>query len=370
MNRIDSNAVPAPLARPKAGYIPTLDGWRAVAIAGVMLFHGGLLFPSHLVLSRFQNLGANGVELFFAISGLLICSRLMDEEAATGNISLRNFYLRRLFRIQPAAFAYLAAVALLASAGVIAFSQPGWWTALLSVRNLYRSHHSADGAVYTAHFWSLAVEEHFYLVMPWLLILLRGRRRVFWFGCLAVAGLILNEAMERSFIAKLPVNSEFELCWLFLAAWLALLLRLPVWRERFMRGLPVTPVLLLVCLLGAGLALKWRFVEHFWLPSLPLLVIATILHPSSWLGRLLEWAPLRVVGRISYSLYLWQELFCVALANFPQAGWPLGWAQHHPQSYILPVAMAFFSYYLVEIPFLRLGARFHRREPRGEPVAG
>lgn len=336
-----------------------------MAIAGVMLFHGGLLFPSHTVLSRFQNLGADGVELFFAISGLLICSRLMDEEAANGTISLRNFYVRRLFRIQPAAFVYLLTVALLAAAGVIAFSRPGWWTALLSVRNLYRSHNPADGAVYTAHFWSLAVEEHFYLVLPWLLILLRGHRRVWWFGCLAVVGLVANEAMTRSRIAAMPVNSEFELCWLFLAAWLALLLRVPVYRERFRRFLPVGPVVLVVCLLGAGIALKWRLVEHFWLPSLPLLVIATILHPHSALGRVLEWAPLRVVGRISYSLYLWQELFCVSLANFPQAGGPLGWAQHHPQSYLLPVAFAFASYYAVEKPFLRLGASFHRREPRG-----
>lgn len=368
MNRVDASAVPAPLARPKTGYIPTLDGWRAVAIAGVMLFHGGSLFPCNPVLTRVQNLGANGVELFFAISGLLICSRLMDEERANGNISLRNFYLRRLFRIQPAAFVYLIAVALLAAAGVIAFSQPGWWTALLSVRNLYRSHNPADGAVYTAHFWSLAVEEHFYLVMPWLLIVLRGRRRVMWFGCLAIAGLVANEAMLRSRIAAMPVNSEFELCWLFLAAWLALLLRAPGYQKRFRRLLPVSPVVLVVCVLGAGVALKWRFVEHFWLPSFPLLVIATTLHPGSWLGRVLEWAPLRVVGRISYSLYLWQELFCVALANFPQARWPLGWAQHHPQSYLLPVVLAFLSYFLVEKPFLRLGQRFHRREPKSEPV--
>lgn len=334
-----------------------------------MLFHGGLLFPDHPILSSVQNLGANGVELFFAISGLLICSRLLDEEHANGNISLRNFYLRRLFRIQPAAVVYLIAVALLAAAGVFRFSRAGWWTALLSVRNLYRSHTPADGAVYTAHFWSLAVEEHFYLVMPWLLIALRGQRRVRWFGGLAAAGLLLNEVVARTRLASLPMSSEFELCWLFLAAWLALLLRLPQWRERLRRWLPAAPTLAVVCLLGLGVALRWKLVQHLWLPSFPLLVVSTMLHPKSWPGRVLEWTPLRAIGRVSYSLYLWQELFCVSLLTFPQARGPLGWAQHHPQSYLLPVVLAFLSYFLVEKPFLRLGARFHRREPKGEPVA-
>lgn len=355
--------LPAPLARPKSGYIPTLDGWRAVAIAGVMLFHSGPLLPTHPVVSRLQSLGANGVELFFGLSGLLICSRLLDEEAKNGQISLRNFYLRRLLRIQPAVAAYLTAVALLASAGVVAFSRAGWWTALLSVRNLYRSHNPADGAVYTAHFWSLAVEEHFYLVMPWLLIALRERSRVRWFGVLAFAGVLLDEVAAHTRIAAMPVNSEFELCWLFLAAWLALLVRLPEWRKRFQRWLPAGPVLAVVCLLGAGVALRWRLVQHVWLPAFPLLIVSTMLHPASMLGRVLEWSPLRAIGRVSYSLYLWQELFCVSLAAFPQAGGALGWAQHHPQSYAVPVVLAFFSYFLIERPFLRLGARFHRREP-------
>lgn len=355
------SAIQPPLARPATGYIPTLDGWRAIAILGVMLFHGGALFPSHPFLSRLQNLGANGVQLFFGISGLLICSRLAQEEHATGTVSLRAFYLRRLFRIQPAALTYLVAVAILSAAGVIAFSSRGWWSALLSVRNLYQSSNPADGAVYTAHFWSLAVEEHFYLVMPWLLIGLREERRVRWFGCLAAAFLLLNEFAVRTWISSKGINSESELCWLFLAAWLALVIRQAGYRERFQRYLPSGPVFLVVCLIGLGTALRFRFVGHLWLPSFPLLLLSTILNPGSVLSRILEWNPLRVLGLVSYSLYLWQELFCVSLTAFPQGRWPLGWMQHHPQSYIFPVGLAFFSYFFVERPFLQIGARFRRQ---------
>ena len=352
----------SPLARPKAGYIPTLDGWRAIAIAGVMLFHGGLLFPSSSFVSRVQHLGANGVELFFAISGLLICTRLLEEESTKGRISLRAFYLRRLFRIQPAALTYLVAVAVLAVAGIIAFSSWGWWTSLFSIRNFYQSKDPADGAVYTAHFWSLAIEEHFYLVMPWLLVTLPGRYRVRWFGVIAAVTLLMYEMAARTSISKKPVNSEFELCWLFLAAWLALVIRQPGYRERFRRYLPAAPVFVGVCLIGGGVALRLKFVEHLWLPSFPFLLLSTVLNPESVIGRILEWTPLRAIGQISYSLYLWQELFCVSLTAFPQAGWPLGWMQHHPQSYVFPIGLAFLSFFLVEKPLLRFGARFRNRE--------
>ena len=356
------STVQALLVRPKAGYIPTLDGWRAVAIAAVMIFHGGLLFPSHPFFSRVQKMGANGVELFFAISGFLICSRLVEEESTKGVISLRAFYLRRLFRIQPAALTYLVAVALLAAVGVIAFSSMGWWTALFSIRNLFQSTDHADGAVYTAHFWSLAIEEHFYLVMPWLLVILPGRYRVRWFGVITALILLVNEIASRTSVAKKPVSSELELCWLFLAAWLALVIRQPGYRERFRRALPSGPVFVGVCLIGVGVALRLRLVEHLWLPSFPLLIISTVLNPGSILGRVLEWTPLRVIGQISYSLYLWQELFCLSLTVFPQARWPLGWMQHHPQSYLLPIGIAFLSFLLVEKPLIRVGVRFRKHE--------
>ena len=261
------------------------------------------------------------------------------------------------------------AIALLGAAGIIAFSPAAWVASLVFARNLYRSLNPASGALYTAHFWSLAIEEHFYLVVPWLLVLLRGRHRLRWMGLIAFISLAANEWMQSTRIAEMAVNSEFELCWLFLAAWLALLVRRPQAREMLKRWLPAGPVLGIVCLLGLGVALRWKLAWHLWAPSFPLLVLATVLHPQSWVSRALEWSPMRLVGRVSYSLYLWQQIFCVGVSAAPEAGWPLGWMQHHPQCYVFPFACAFASYFLIEKPFVTLGHRLTRGVSSRMPVA-
>src|SRR5450759_1578168 len=91
-------------------YIPTLDGWRAVAIGLVLFSHTRL---PHGFLASLSPYGAIGVHVFFAISGFLITFRLLEEYRLFGAISLRAFYLRRFFRILPPAFGYLACAALL-----------------------------------------------------------------------------------------------------------------------------------------------------------------------------------------------------------------------------------------------------------------
>ena len=91
-------------AKLRRGYLPTLDGWRCLAILAVLIDHGTLGFPT---LQRYSpvRLGPNGVSLFFAISGFLICSRLLEEFEQAGGISLKGFYIRRACRILPAASA-------------------------------------------------------------------------------------------------------------------------------------------------------------------------------------------------------------------------------------------------------------------------
>jgi peptidoglycan/LPS O-acetylase OafA/YrhL len=107
--------------RENQGYMFTLDGWRALAIMAVLVDHT-VAYEFHdrhwlFVLTR---IGANGVSLFFAISGFLICSRLLEEQSAFGRISLKGFYIRRACRILPAALAYLMFITLLAFLGYIA----------------------------------------------------------------------------------------------------------------------------------------------------------------------------------------------------------------------------------------------------------
>ncbi len=165
-------AMKSAFSRKKSGYIPTLDGWRAVAILGVILFHGGPLFPHGTRVEALRLLGEDGVRLFFAISGILICTRLMDEEETRGSVSFRNFYVRRLFRIQPAAIVFLLALVLLAAIGTIPFYARGWWTALLASRSFVAESSTANGAWYTTPFpghWR-SRNSSISLVLPLLLL--------------------------------------------------------------------------------------------------------------------------------------------------------------------------------------------------------
>jgi peptidoglycan/LPS O-acetylase OafA/YrhL len=89
--------------RDQSGYLPSLDGWRAISIVGVLFCHSPLIQVGRFSDIWLQANGDRGVQMFFAISGILICSRLLREEMKYGAISLRSFYTRRIFRIQPAA---------------------------------------------------------------------------------------------------------------------------------------------------------------------------------------------------------------------------------------------------------------------------
>jgi peptidoglycan/LPS O-acetylase OafA/YrhL len=154
-------------------YLPSLDGWRAVAILWVMQAHGPA-WSVGWISNRWINAnGDRGVQLFFALSGVLICTRLLREEKRFGAISLRSFYTRRLFRIQPAALVYLAVIALLMVVGMAPVGWKGIAGAVAMIRNVYPAR---GGTWETQHFWSLAAEEHFYLFLPGFLVLWRQTR--------------------------------------------------------------------------------------------------------------------------------------------------------------------------------------------------
>ena len=155
----------------KSGYIKTLDGWRTIAVGAVILYHAKAITIGPLHLEKIQGFGDRGVQLFFAISGILICSRLLEEQRLHGKISLTGFYIRRVFRIQPAAIAFLGTVGILTLIGMLHPTLPASLSSLFCYRNFYEAANSAVSPDdrYTAHFWSLAVEEHFYLLLPSLL---------------------------------------------------------------------------------------------------------------------------------------------------------------------------------------------------------
>jgi peptidoglycan/LPS O-acetylase OafA/YrhL len=370
------------------GYLPTLDGWRAIAILSVIFCHdalhahalGGLISTRWL-----YEYGDLGVDVFFAISGLLICSRLLDEERIYGKIHLKDFYVRRGFRILPPAFLYLGVISILAVFSVIPITRaelPGELAeCLLICRNIdpFTIAHAAGGW-YTGHFWSLSLEEQFYLLLPAFLVLIAGRFRAHALGVLAVA-----VAVHRALVLAacpggwwLKFHPDIRIDALLVPAMIAVLASSPQNRLAFQRYLRFWPlgIVLFLCLVPFGHGTVWGLTVFIWL--LPAIVLGSVLNPANIFGRLLEWSVLRYIGRISYGLYLWQQLFFTD-HGFWHDSHPLGQFQSWPLRLVLTFVLAALSYHLLERPLMRLGyklappATAGRKEPdvadseRGQP---
>ena len=364
------------------GHIPTLDGWRALAILLVLLDHGAdplLRFALSLMghgaegfvsehYAYIKNpVGRGGVHLFFALSGYLITRRLMDEELRSARIGLRAFYVRRLFRIQPAAIFYLLVIGVLGLSAVVTVSLRGWLCAPFACANLILPWQTW----YTEHFWSLAVEEQFYLLWPLAFVLLGARRRLA--GALAIVLLlgVWLAIVVRYHVTASPdmwVRPDIEGPWLMWGCVAAL-------AEHSRYGRRLIEILSRpgICLIALPLALLSLTYDVFdWTifmgatflcaATTPLLLLGTIRRPYGALGRVLEFVPVAWLGRISYSLYLWQQLFLVwDDARAPR----LGFLQSEPWAVLAALGCATASYYWLEKPMINFGRGVLRRRQAG-----
>ncbi len=345
--------------RKRSGYIPTLDGWRAIAIVWVVESHNQLLTVGGISNQWIRFNGAIGVQLFFALSGMLICGRLLDEEQRFGGISLRSFYTRRLFRIQPAALTYLAFVCVLMLIGWI---RPVWSAvagATLMVRDVWPWN---APNWQTAHFWSLAVEEHFYLLFPGFLVLCRRYRVALTSAMVVVLEFwriyVLHTTRLQKYAMELYLRSDMVTGGILLGCVFALALRRIRIRMLAERYLYPWVALLYTAAVFARVILHHSRSDHALVITVyPILITATMLHPQSLTSRLLELAPLRFVGRISYSLYLWQMLFFQPMV-VPRPG---SFHSHAVLCWCASFACAIASYYLIETPLVRRGHTIARR---------
>jgi peptidoglycan/LPS O-acetylase OafA/YrhL len=337
--------------------IPTLDGWRAIAILSVVLHHAATGFyarESDYWAHSLTVYGGFGVDVFFGLSGLLITKLLLEEWNAAGAVSLRGFYIRRAFRILPP---YLAMLAALTAAGLWHSGREAAGC-LLFFRN-----YVPDAMVgrWSQHLWSLAVEEHFYLLWPGLLVLC-GRRR----GKTVAVVLALAVGCWRMIDAQynlgqaLDVQPHFRtdlrldaLLWGCVAAFILDTARE---RERLTQQLRFGAWIVAAAIAGVCV-IAYSLLTSMWLAALiPMLLAGTAVHPEWRVSRVLDSAPFAWVGRISYSLYLWQQLFLWPGWEHP-AHWWLVW----PWNVIAVFAVAAASYNLLEKPMLRIGRKLAAR---------
>jgi peptidoglycan/LPS O-acetylase OafA/YrhL len=375
------------------------DGVRAIAILLVVLWHGAnaTRFPIDALgpLGPVVTMGWSGVDLFFALSGFLITSLLLREErrceTATGQatFSLKRFYLRRALRILPVFYAvfllntYLFSGYLPCTDGqkVLASGSPlGLWPYATFWGNYFAAYHEVfgKGAVFPgsayAVLWSLCVEEHFYLLWPSFLALVKSPRlriSVAVTVCLAMAiGRFIAQSGQAAHVENIPQLSHVRMDSILWGAVGAMVVdRLP----------SIATPRRLVLLLGAALigGLVWRGDLTALSKPSPLgisvgltllalvsttLLVELIKAPQSWLVRALEWSPIAWVGRLSYAMYLVHfqaiDLGRQLVFTQPRAPTLTSFVLIQGLFVLLSVAGAVVLHILIERPFLRLKDRF------------
>ena len=333
--------------------LPSLDGLRALSILVVLLAHlSGTAGFGRLPIWLTEGLAVLGVRVFFVISGFLITSLLLREEADTGTVSLRHFYLRRTLRIFPAFYAYAAVIAVVGWLGRLQLHR---FDLLAAVTYTTNYHHQRSW--YLGHLWSLAVEEQFYLLWPFLMKYLGGRRA----AGLALATVILSPLLRFALLVDAPsfrqgIGETFPTVADAIATGCLLAChraRIDAWPRltAFLRGprfwsIPAValgaafvPSAKVDCLLGQTIANL----------GIALVIDRMVRFPEALSGRFLNARPVVFVGVLSYSLYLWQQPFLARESHRGTASFPLNLA--------LTIALALCSHYLIERPALRFRAR-------------
>jgi len=314
--------------------IPSLDGLRAISITFVVIGHWAELRYHSDIAGAFANLG---VRIFFIISGYLITTLLLKEHAKTSTICLREFYIRRAYRILPAAIAFMFPVF------IIFWHELRWYH--IAAAALYLANFDFSHPWFLGHLWSLSVEEQFYFLWPSVLKKWHRHRVAILFGVVTIAPLYriachflgLHGRADETFPAVADI--------LAIGCLLAILApRLPSIKPAF-AALLLIPVALVPIYTGVlhfhitpGLLL-------FCWPALHLSIAGLLLHVVQHPYRILNFAPVMWLGRISYSLYLWQQLFLFGTHARP-------W-----YNVFGALALAAASYYFVEQPLLRLRER-------------
>ncbi len=333
-----------------------LDGYRGLAVSAAIISH--IFFGQDIFLSRLFS-GSWGVTFFFVISGFLITTLLLREKAITGQISVQNFYIRRAIRIFPVAYIFLIFIYLLNTPLGLdiasnEFIAAGTYTKNLPIPGTYDSWQ-------LAHFWSLAVEEQYYLWAP--IVLLAGYRR---FATVALLTIIFAHITTYLYFAQFPNSTVFRFAHKLLHPQVLILIGSlgAILLFKMPKLQPVIGTTGCLCLLitsmifSAGLVTLIPDLFRSLLTStiLILLITASTGSQRNAFISIINSPLLSQIGIYSYSLYIWQQLFTFkTIITIPQE-----W--HSDLQTIINLLFlagaSFLSYHIIELPLMKWRKNF------------
>jgi peptidoglycan/LPS O-acetylase OafA/YrhL len=320
--------------------IPSLDGLRAISISLVCIGHLTHAGPVPRFLTPYS---LTGVRIFFVISGYLITTILLDEHSRNSTIDLRQFYIRRAYRILPAAAVFML------FAFVVYWHELRWYD--IGAMLLYLVNFDTARPWMVSHLWSLGVEEQFYFLWPSVLRKWYRHRISILLGVMALAPIYSAACfyfkVPYGGYGTFPAVADNLAIGCLLAILSSRIPKIPVWAA-FIMLLAVLSIPSFAANSPARTLLELFVLS----PLLHCSIAGLVLHVIQSPYRFLNFAPAMWLGRVSYSLYLWQE--------------PFFFARSRPSVFklLLGVGLACLSYYLVEQPALRLRQR-RATAPRG-----
>jgi peptidoglycan/LPS O-acetylase OafA/YrhL len=349
----------------ESGRIPSLDGLRAISVYMVIASHllMGNDFYSTNKMPWFEWLvvgltnSSVGVSIFFVISGFLITGLMLKELNATGRINFKNFYIRRIIRILPAAYFVILFILLMWSLDVVQVK----WVDIFSASFFYYNYADTSGSWWLGHFWSLSVEEQFYLFWPCVVGVLNRNKAVF----IAIGIIISGPLIRHASIVLLPdlsgntpimfhtrmdmlmfgctaailYENEFfsKICRMFFKFKMHILacVYLIFFHQMFQSMSP--PLFALVGYSFEG-------------ASIVLIMIWLIQNSGTRVGKIFNSKIAVMIGVRSYSIYLWQQIFLNPYDDTFGLIFPL--------NIVAIIVAAEISYQLVERNFSKLRSRF------------
>ena len=349
----------------KLGHRPVLDGVRGVSILLVLIHHTEFIKPiSFSILTG----GYLGVDIFFVLSGFLITSLLVEEIETTGTLSFRRFYMRRILRLLPAVGAVLLFSA--AVGAVVGFDRLGLtgWRVLSIVgyfTNWVRAYETPH-LWFLSHFWSLAIEEQFYLVWPFVLFaLLRSgmsRRAVLLtVTALILASVVWMAALHSSGATtlRLYTGSDTRAHSLLVGCWFSLALHWGYLKTELAKRYQPFVHIGMIVLFTAAFKLWIGNPILYWGGSFivavcaGLMILGLVTSDHNRLSAVFSHPVLLWLGKRSYGLYVWHWPVFYLCASFQRPALAI------PCAVIGALFAAALSYQFIELPFLRMKARFY-----------